>query len=396
MTVNTTAQKTTDGFAKLWSTTLLVAGTTIGAGMLGMPLVTAAAGFWPAFCVTIAAWLFMLITGLLLLEVSYAMPKGSNLLTLSEQYLGRRGKFLVGILFIFLYYCLLVAYFAAGSSLVSSLLGISSGGALTVFAFVFGLIVAMGARSIDRVNSILTVAMFISYGILIALGSGAVELARLYTSAPAASILALPVLFSAFGYHNIIPSLTSYSSASKGLLRWAIFLGTTLALIIFLLWQWMIIGSIPREALQQALLSGQPVTQALQAVAKRPQIYLIGQYFAFFALTTSVLGVCFSMVDFLGEALKITAQGLKRVALTLCVFTPPVLSVLWNPALFDKALGLAGGIGEAFLNGLVPLTFFVLYLKRERQGSLSSVTRGALALLAFFCLWVVYIELKGL
>jgi tyrosine-specific transport protein len=158
----------------------------------------------------------------------------------------------------------------------------------------------------------------------------------------------------------------------------------------------MIIGSIPREALQQALLSGQPVTQALQAVAKRPQIYLIGQYFAFFALTTSVLGVCFSMVDFLAEALKITAQGLKRVALTLCVFTPPVLSVLWNPALFDKALGLAGGIGEAFLNGLVPLTFFVLYLKRERQGSLSSVTRGALALLAFFCLWVVYIELKGL
>ncbi len=45
---------------------LLVAGTTIGAGMLAIPLVTATAGFLPAFIITFFVWLFMLLTGLLL------------------------------------------------------------------------------------------------------------------------------------------------------------------------------------------------------------------------------------------------------------------------------------------------------------------------------------------
>ncbi|HUD01475.1 MAG TPA: aromatic amino acid transport family protein, partial [Rhabdochlamydiaceae bacterium] len=48
--------------------TLLIAATTIGVGMLGLPIATGPGGFVPATFVYILTWFFMLCTGLLLLE----------------------------------------------------------------------------------------------------------------------------------------------------------------------------------------------------------------------------------------------------------------------------------------------------------------------------------------
>jgi tyrosine-specific transport protein len=98
----------------------MVAGTTIGAGMLGMPLITSRSGFFPAIGVTCAVWAFMLITGLLLLEVCVKLPKNNNILSISHYFWGSKGSNAIGGLFAFLYYCLLVAYFAAGALLVST------------------------------------------------------------------------------------------------------------------------------------------------------------------------------------------------------------------------------------------------------------------------------------
>ncbi len=386
----------TFSLSQLISCTLMVAGTTIGAGMLGMPLITSKAGFFPAVGITVAVWAFMLVTGLLLLEACSKMPSGSNILSLSHYYLGKKGKGFVGALFVFLYYCLLVAYFAAGSTLISSVLAIPPYISLLGLFLVFGTIVALGSKSIDRVNAFLTIAMFLAYALLILFGSTAVDVQRLFHSNASVSLLATPILFSAFGYHNIIPSLSSYVGGNKSLLRMSIIIGTILALIVFLLWQWMIIGSIPHEALERTLREGLPVTQALQEAAGRKEIYRIGQCFAFFALTTSLLGVCFSMVDFLAEAFKVTSRGVKRVYLTLLTFAPPMICVMWNPTIFDKALSVAGGVGEAFLNGFVPIAFFAL-LKRDLLKSKGiSALKIFLFFLVMFCLVVFFVELKDL
>ena len=93
---------------------LLIAGTTIGAGMLGLPLVTAEAGFIPAVVVTVLVWALMLLTGLLYMEATLWCQDGANILSISEKYLGTFGKVICGVLFTFLYYSLMIAYFAAG------------------------------------------------------------------------------------------------------------------------------------------------------------------------------------------------------------------------------------------------------------------------------------------
>ena len=92
-------------FNKTVSGTLLVAGTTIGAGMLGIPLLTAKAGFLPAMGITILVWLFMLSTGLLFLEATLWMHEGANILSMSRRFLGHTGKLAAGGMFFVLDFC---------------------------------------------------------------------------------------------------------------------------------------------------------------------------------------------------------------------------------------------------------------------------------------------------
>ena len=48
--------------SRLVGAVLLVAGTCIGAGMLGMPILTGAAGFVPSIAAFVGGWLFMVVS----------------------------------------------------------------------------------------------------------------------------------------------------------------------------------------------------------------------------------------------------------------------------------------------------------------------------------------------
>src|SRR5476649_2881490 len=159
-------------FNKAVSGTLLVAGTTIGAGMLGIPLVTARAGFIPAVGITILVWLFMLATGLLFLEATLWMHRGANVLSMSRRFLGKSGRVAAGGTFLFLYYCLMVAYFAGGAPIFTQMLGLSNGWlGYMAYGLFFGGVVAIGLKLVDRINYLLMAAMFIGYFALIGAGT---------------------------------------------------------------------------------------------------------------------------------------------------------------------------------------------------------------------------------
>ncbi|NGX30058.1 MAG: Tyrosine-specific transport protein, partial [Candidatus Anoxychlamydiales bacterium] len=166
------------------SVTLLIAGTTIGAGMLAIPLVTSAAGFLPAFVITFFVWIFMFLTGLLFLEATLWMPKDANVLSMTERFLGKRFKIISGGTFIFLYYCLMIAYFAAGAPLFASFIDaifqITLKGWIVyaIFGLIFGVIVGVGIKLIDRVNYILMTALFISFFVLVGVGNKNVDFER--------------------------------------------------------------------------------------------------------------------------------------------------------------------------------------------------------------------------
>lgn len=382
---------------KIISGTSLIAGTTIGAGMLGIPLITSEMGFFPALCVTVIVWIFMLLTGLLYLEVALSLPKGTNIFTMSSHYLGTPGKVASGAMFLFLYYCLIIAYIAGGAPLLGFLLknalGIELNQSLVfiIFGLLFGGIVWLGAKVIDKVNLILSVAMIAAYFMLVSTGSSEIVIEKLASAKWSKFCLALPVLFSAFGYHNIVPSLCTYLDRDRKSLKLSIVYGTGIALIVFLVWQWLILGSLSQGAIQKTMADGQPVTAALQTLTGKNSLFAIGQGFAFFALVTSFLGVTFSVVDFLNDGLKF--QGKNRLLLVALTFLPPAFFAFFNPKIFDTALGVAGGFGEAFLNGLLPVILAWKYQALEKEGVHSPIlNRKVLSLLFAFAFFVMGLE----
>lgn len=66
----------------------IVAGTTIGAGMLAMPLAAAGVGFGVTLALLVSLWLLMCYTALLLVEVYQYEAADTGLGTLAKRYLG--------------------------------------------------------------------------------------------------------------------------------------------------------------------------------------------------------------------------------------------------------------------------------------------------------------------
>lgn len=382
------------------SAILLVAGTCIGAGMLALPLVTGHAGFWPAMAVNGLCWLFMLCTGLLFLEATLWMEDGANVLSMARRFFGRSGEAIAGISFLFLYYCLMVAYLAGGAPLFNSFLTSTFGITLThttgcvVFAIVFGAIVFLGARTIDRVNLVLMCGLVISYLLMLGVGITEVQSHLLARKSWSLSLLALPTLFSAYGFHNIIPSLSTYLQRDEKQLRWGIVCGTILPFLAYALWQWLVIGVVSEEALRDASHNGTPIGHLLLTLTN-PWVGRLALFFSFFAIVTSLLGVGMSMVDFLGDGLKIQKrEGWRRLALCATVFLPPAFFALEDPKLFLDALAYAGGFGEAILNGLLPIG--MVWMGRYSLGLASGyrLPGGRLTLSVLFLITLVVILLE--
>ena len=340
---------------------LLVMGTCIGAGMLALPVVTGLAGFLPAIAVSFLCFLFMLATGLLLLEAILWLEEGANVLTLAQHFFGNFGKWIGGLSFLFLYYCLQVSYCAGGapalSNAIDALFGIRIEGVASylLFVIVFGSAVYLGASAVSRVNWVLMCGLILSFLLLIGTGSREVSLKLLKRSDWSLTFAAAPVLFGAYGYHNLLPSLSSYLKRHVTQLRVAIIAGTVLPFLIYSIWQWMIIGTLTQQEILSADMQGIPITQALQNSVGHPMLSFFGELFGFFALVTSFLGVSLSMVDFLADGIRIRQKQCKQLLLCLLIFIPPALIAASYPGIFIEAIGVAGGFGEAILNGLFPI-----------------------------------------
>ncbi len=374
----------------LWSGVLLIATTCIGAGMIALPSMTGLAGFLPAFCVTTLCWLMMSATGLLFLEAVLWMPEGSNLLSLAEQFLGKKARYLAGFLFVFLYTSLLVAYISGAAPLFSSLLGIEPFFGYFLFTAIFGGIVWLGSRAVDRINWILVFGLVFTFLALLVLGSQEVQAQLLERQNWGWGLFALPILFSAFGFHNVIPSVAKYLKGDVKKLRIAVLLGALIPYIFYLSWQWMVIGMVSEERLMLSQESGVPVTQLLESITGSSLILSVSAFFGFFAMVTSLLGVSLSMVDFYTDGFKSSKRGL----LTLLVFIPPLFFTINNPGLFVTALGYAGGFGEVVLNCLFPVA--MVWVGRYQMKLTSKVGlfggKPLLALLVVLSLFIMGLE----
>lgn len=332
--------------------------------MLGMPLVTAPAGFGPSLVLMIAVWLAMTLSSLLLLEATLWMEKGAHMITLCGTLLGRPGKLIAWTLYLFICYASLVAYTAGGGQQLADTLSefgpfsLSKEYACTLFFLVFGSSIYFGSRAVGRINALFFIGMIGAYIALMTMGAKHVNGALLKHRDWSPLLLATPYILTAFSFQTLLPSLAPYLKRNIRALRISIIGGTTLALLVYVLWQFFILGVIPlngSNGLLQALEEGQPATTFLDAQFGAGGLVFIAEYFAFFALVTSFLGTILGLFDFLADGLRLSKEGIGRMTITALIAIPTLFFAIYYRRAFLVALELSGGYGDSILNGLLPV-----------------------------------------
>eukprot|EP00303_Exanthemachrysis_gayraliae_P002006 CAMPEP_0206017124 /NCGR_PEP_ID=MMETSP1464-20131121/24317_1 /ASSEMBLY_ACC=CAM_ASM_001124 /TAXON_ID=119497 /ORGANISM="Exanthemachrysis gayraliae, Strain RCC1523" /LENGTH=483 /DNA_ID=CAMNT_0053390955 /DNA_START=23 /DNA_END=1474 /DNA_ORIENTATION=+ len=359
----------------------LIAGTTVGAGILALPVTTLPVGFVPSTAALLLSWVFMCVSGLLIAEVTVnticALQRpGLGLLATSEQVLGRAGSRVAGGAYVFIHYALLVAYCAQGGANAVSLLGDlpGVGGAVealagerqvfgpALFSLLLGGLIGLGDASfLENVNSAFVVLVVASFAGLLAVGIPSVDPSFLLAQADwPRSFEALPICILALVYHNVVPIVCTQLRGDMGKIRTAVVAGSAVPLAMFIAWNACVLGNVdPSAAAGGAQIDPMAVlaARADSAGASWTSAALgsLVPVFSEAAIVTSFFGFVYGLYDFLTDALGVRPGDKSKDALIYpLILAPPLVVVAVNPDIFLNALDTAGTFGVTTLFGLLP------------------------------------------
>jgi len=366
---------------------LIIAGTTIGAGMLALPIASAGLGFMVSTAVMVVIWAFMAYTALLMIEVHQFASKDATLHTLAYKLLGRKGQAVASFSMMFLFYALCAAYIAGGGEQVYEKLKVISddfpiqSGAI-IFTLIIASVVTISTRSVDLLNRFFFIIKFVVLAFMLAFLFPFTSVEKLIHMPTSNALIfaSLPVVFTSFGFHGSIPSIVKYIGKDIKALRFIMITGSALPLVVYILWQLVSHGTVSSSVLlENESLSS--FIKALSLVVNNSSISALVSAFANLALATSFLGVSLGLFDFIQDVLSSKEKRASRVFASIVTFLPPLGFALFYPQGFIKALGFA-----AF--ALVILALFLpaamVYKQRQSTNEGYQVAGGNLGLVLVF------------
>jgi tyrosine-specific transport protein len=374
---------------------LLITGTTVGAGMLGLPIKTGLSGLLPSLLGMIVVWGLMLATAWILASRIIASDHTtSDLPTLFQQELGTPGKWLSIIGYLTIFYGLLVAYLSGASSIFVNLIKLPL--ARQVWVIIFFIVVTgiilFGLDLVRKGNAAIMAVLGISFVfLLIKTGQNLNPRHLTYTDwhfIPSA----LPIIVCAFAFHAIIPTVCRSLKWQSRACWQALLIGTLLALALNALWVLVVIGALPLTGLGQenilaAFHENLPATVPLSMAFHSKVITTAGMFFSLAAIITSYFGVGIAFMGFFRDLIYSFGKKSNRFKEALLTFGPPFLIAILYPNLFLKALDLVGGIGLLLVFGCLP---GLMILRPKRKPGVWQRLGGY----AILCLFVLLIFLE--
>ena len=380
---------------KTVGSTLLVAGTMIGAGMLAMPLTSAGIGFGFTLVLLLGLWALLTFSALLFVELYQTAESDAGIGTLAEQYFGKAGRIVATAVLIIFLYALIAAYISGGGSLLKDLLPESFGDKVSVLLFtvIFGSFIVIGTHSVDKINRVLFFVMLAAFAVVLSLMLPEIKFDNLMATPidNALIISASPVFFTAFGFHGSIPSLNKYLDGNVKALRISILVGSAITLCAYILWQMSTHGLLTQNEFLQILkedatLNG--LVKATLAITGSNMIAGAVKLFSTLALVTSFLGVGLGLLECIEDLLKRSFNiSAGRISLGLMTFIPPLVFALFYPEGFILALGYAGQM-FAFYAVVLPVSL-VWKARRAHTNLPYKVWGGNLTLIIVLVLGVI-------
>lgn len=392
--------------SKVFGSTMLIAGTSIGAAMLAMPILTGCFGFIGTVAILVSCWLFMYWTATLIMEASLRFEDGASFITMAQDSLGPLGAAVTWVTFLLLFYSLLAAYLSGSGGIMidalESLFNINLPPFFDILPLlvIFAPFLYFGLSVVDRLNRYLMIGMFMSYASILAWLLPKVNLDYLMFNDWSFSLLSFSVIVTSFGYHVIIPSIVTYLERDVVRIKRCLFYGSFIPLIIYFLWEAVMLGVLPvhgAQGLAHAMKLDIPLAKLLRIHVGSDFIAALARGFSIFAIITSFLGVAQGLFDFLKDGVKAHDSHRKQLLAFALTFLPPVFLVVFLEQGFIALLEYAGAL-VSIIMGIIPI--LIVWRLRERKdryveyrapGNKLALVGGIL----FFALVVMLVLLKN-
>lgn len=201
----------------------LIVGTSIGSGILALPLRTSPAGLLPSSISLTICWAFLVVEALLLMEVNVGLLKKKNMLnktneleiisirTMAQETLGEWGGILATATYMFLGYTSMIAYTSKSGEILYRLIDLPESVSEIFFTALFTILICVGGtRTTYQVNQWLTITMIcllLAVEVLAVVSGGWSGLG--YSSDWEKVPAAIPVMIFALVYHDLAPGTQS-------------------------------------------------------------------------------------------------------------------------------------------------------------------------------------------
>ncbi|HQU09344.1 MAG TPA: aromatic amino acid transport family protein, partial [Opitutales bacterium] len=385
---------------KTWGGIFLVAGTTIGGGMLGLPLTGMGIGLGGSFLLMLALWTVMYCAAVVTLDVNNAHGSPMNLASLARKQYGLAGSVCVACVLYGLFYALLAAYIAASTSITLRMVPSgwvayeqSSWALSLLITTVLGGVIGSHLHYLDAVNR---VCFIVKTAIFVALVTLLIPVCQkpvlLWTTWDlSAWIIAVPAFFTSFGFHGSIPAVMAYvpKAHHKATFAW----GSLTALAFYVLWLGATLLPLGADAPHILKNTGGDVGLFLQTLARTVNVAHfegLTMSFALLAIITSFLGVGIGLMGMVEEQFS----KLPKAAHIVITFGPPLGFALFYPQGFLCALTYAA-IALALLAIIIPC-LLSLQLQYKPIQAPFSIKRPYVWLLLFIGLGLIAIECSHL
>ncbi|PML15944.1 tyrosine transporter [Vibrio tasmaniensis] len=340
---------------KMMGSSLIIAGTALGAGMLAIPMVLAQFGLLYGTLLMVLICFGTTYAALLLLEATIKAGGGLGLNSIARKTLGKQGQLITNGLLYALLICLLMAYILGAGDLLSKLLSnfgveLTATTSQVVFTLLAGAVVASGTGVIDKLNRALFFVMLASlFATMVFLAPSMTQenLMQVTSHDHVDLIKTSAILFTSFGFMVVIPTLVSYNhEATDKQLRNMVIVGSLIPLVCYLCWLFAVVGNLSEEQFR----SFKNVSDLMAAFeAQSPWVGNVLSTFTGLALLTSFFGVAMSLFNQNRDMFN------QNTAVTYCIsFILPLAGSLLAADKFLQVLNYAGII-LVFLAVFVPL-----------------------------------------
>ena len=363
----------------IFTMSLMVTGNLLGAGILALPVNLGPAGMIPAAVGITVVWALMLYSAFVLADQKELVQGDSGgLPSFFGLKLGPTAKWIAVTADLIVLYGVLTAYLTGATTILVGLFNIplpQSVICLIYFAVVAGL-TSFGVDILRKCNAAILVTMGVTFLMLIAMTESHVNAARIAPMRWEFLPAALPVVLTAFLFHNLIPTVCRELNHDRRAIRLTMFIGSTIGLCMNLLWTVTVFCALPfiepkDISILNAFNLDLPATIPLSRMLDKPLFTYVGLVFAVLSMTAAFMANGQALRGFLLDLTDTCFNCRNKALIWVLSFLPPLLVAVFYPSIFLTAMNLVGGIGVCVIFGVLP-SFLLL-----RQGRTDATGRRA-------------------